>query len=631
MSQTLLTAENLTKSYSEKLLFENLNISINEGDKIALIAHNGVGKTTLLNILTGADIPEEGDITLKDELKISYLKQNPRFPKGAIIKDILFHLDNLYIETINNYHLQLKNYQANSSAKNQNLLDEATAMMDQKEAWDYENQITEVLQIFNITNLEQSIDELSGGQKKKLALASIIIDKADLMILDEPTNHLDIETIEWLEEHISKSKLSILMVTHDRYFLDEVCDHIVEIDQHTSFTYKGNYSYFLEKKAEREALQVLEIEKAKNLYRKELDWMRRQPKARTTKSKARIDSFYDLEKIAKKRLEEKKLDFEVKMSRQGRKILEVKNLNKAFGDLQITKDFEYIFKRGERIGLVGDNGSGKTTFLNMLTGKIKPDSGEVIIGETTRFGYYTQEGLQGKENLRVIDIVKEVAEVVEMGDKSFGAAQFLFFFGFSYSLQQSYYNLLSGGERRKLYLVLTLMSNPNFLILDEPTNDLDIFTLNKLEDFLLSFKGCLIIVSHDRYFLDKLSDHLFIFKGNGMIKDFVGNYSDYREMKEWEEEQEKKKSKEEKKQVPNTLKPKLEKANKATYKELKEFEKIEKEMPLLETKKEDLLSQMNSGELNTEEFNQSSKRYQEISDVLDEMEMRWLELSEKKM
>jgi ATP-binding cassette subfamily F protein uup len=628
MSQALLSIENLSKSYSDKLLFENLNFGINEGQKIALVAHNGVGKSTLLNIITGKDIPDDGQVILKEGLKISYLTQDPQFDNKALVKDVLFHLDNLYVNIIRNYHNSLEKYQKDPSDKNQKLLDEATRQMDHREAWDYENRMTEVLQKFEISNLNQVVGELSGGQRKKLALASIIIDEADLIILDEPTNHLDIKTIEWLENHISNSKLSLLIVTHDRYFLDEVCDIIIEIDQHSCFIYQGNFSYFLEKKAEREALDALEIDKAKNLYRKELDWMRRQPKARTTKSKARIDSFYNLEKIAQKRLEVKKLDFHVKMSRQGRKILEIENLHKSFGETLITKGFEYIFKRGERIGLVGDNGSGKSTFLNMLTGKVKPDQGKVIIGETTRFGYYTQKGLETKEDLTVIEIVKEVAEVVEMGDKSFGAAQFLFFFGFSYSLQQSQYKYLSGGERRKLYLVLTLMQNPNFLILDEPTNDLDIFTLNKLEEFLLSFQGCLIIVSHDRYFLDKLSDHLFLFHGNGEIKDFVGNYSDYRELKALKEAQIKKEKREEKKKEESkTIKNKP--SNKPTYKETKEFEKLEKEMPKLEEQKEVILNKMNSGSLDTDEFNECSKEYQELSDSLDEMEMRWLELSEK--
>ena len=628
MSQELLSIENLTKSYSDKLLFENLNFGILQGQKIALVAHNGVGKSTLLNIIKGLDIPDDGKVTLREGLKISYLTQNPQFDDKALVKDVLFHLDNLFVNTIQNYHDSLEIYQKDPSLKNQKLLDTASSLMDQHEAWNYENRMTEVLEKFQISDLNQVVGELSGGQKKKLALASIIIDEADLIILDEPTNHLDIKTIEWLEEHISKSKLSLLIVTHDRYFLDEVCDIIIEIDQQSSFTYQGNFSYFLEKKAEREAIEVLEIDKAKNLYRKELDWMRRQPKARTTKSKARIGSFYNIEKVAKKRLEEKKLNFDVKMSRQGRKILEIKNLHKSFGDIHITKGFEYIFKKGERIGLVGENGSGKSSFLNMITGDLQPDKGSIIIGDTTKFGYYTQKGLETKEDLKVIDIVKEVAEVIEMGKTSFGAAQFLFYFGFSYSLQQSYYRNLSGGERRKLYLVITLMKNPNFLILDEPTNDLDIFTLNKLEEFLLTFQGCLIIVSHDRYFLDKLSDHLFIFHGNGEIKDFVGNYSDYREMLALKEAILKKEKREEKKKE-ETIISKPKKSNKATFKEKKEFEILENEMPSLEEKKENFLSKMNSGNLNPDDFNEASKHYQEISDKLDEMEMRWLELSEK--
>lgn len=626
MSQALITVENLSKSYSDKLLFQNVNFSISQGQKIALVAHNGVGKSTLLNIITGIDIQDEGKIVKKDTLKIAYLQQQSLLDENLRVEEVLFHMDNLYVQIIEDYHHQLSLFEKDPSSKNQLGLDKAIALMDQKQAWDYENQMKEILEKFEIQDLKQKISELSGGQRKKVALASVIIDEADLIILDEPTNHLDIKTIEWMEEHISKSKLSLLVVTHDRYFLDEVCDHIIEIDPQSSYIYHGNYSYFVTKKAEREALQALEIEKAKNLYRKELDWMRRQPKARTTKSKARIDSFYEIETVAKKRLEEKKLEFNIKMSRQGGKILEVKNLYKSFDSLKITDGFEYIFKRGERIGLVGANGTGKTTFLNLLTGSMKADSGEVIVGETTKFGYYTQNGLVAKEDLRVIEIVKEVAEVVQMGGNSIGAAQFLFYFGFSYSMQQNYYKNLSGGERRKLYLVLTLMHNPNFLILDEPTNDLDIFTLSKLEEFLENFKGCLIIVSHDRYFLDKLCDHLFIFEGEGKIKDFVGNYSDFREMKDIEELIAKNKKKAEK---PIVVSPKKQASQKASYKETKEFEKLEEEMPIIEKEKEELMTQLNSGSLSPDELNECSKKYQELSDQLDEMELRWLELSEK--
>jgi len=625
MSQALITVENLSKSYSDKLLFQNVNFSISQGQKIALVAQNGVGKSTLLNIITGIDIQDDGKIEKKDTLKIAYLQQQSTLDENLSVEQVLFHMDNLYVQIIEDYHHQLNLFEKDPSAKNQLGLDKAISLMDQKQAWDYENQMKEILEKFEIQDLKQKISELSGGQRKKVALASVIIDSADLIILDEPTNHLDIKTIEWMEEYISKSKLSLLMVTHDRYFLDEVCDIIIEIDPQSSYIYQGNYSYFVTKKAEREALQALEIEKAKNLYRKELDWMRRQPKARTTKSKARIDSFYDLETVAKKRLEEKKLEFNIKMSRQGRKILEVKNLNKSFGPLKITDGFEYTFKRGERIGLVGANGTGKTTFLNLLTGSMKADSGDIIIGETTKFGYYTQNGLVAKDQLRVIEIVKEVAEVVEMGGNSIGAAQFLFYFGFSYSMQQSYYKNLSGGERRKLYLVLTLMHNPNFLILDEPTNDLDIFTLSKLEEFLENFKGCLIIVSHDRYFLDKLCDHLFIFEGQGKIKDFVGNYSDFREMKDIEELIAKNKKKAKK---PIIAAPKKQASQKASYKETKEFEKLEEDMPLIEKEKEEMMSQLNSGSLSPDELNECSKKYQELSDQLDEMELRWLELSE---
>lgn len=624
MAQALLTVENLSKSYSDKLLFQDLNFSILEGQKIALVAHNGVGKSTLLNILSGADIADDGNLTIRESLKIAYLRQDPKLDKNLTVEEVLFHLDNLYVKIINDYHQQLKAYELNPSSQNQIKLNDAINMMDQKQAWDYDSRMTEVLEKFEIKNLKQPISELSGGQIKKVALASVIIDEADLIILDEPTNHLDIKTIEWLEEHISKSKLSLLIVTHDRYFLDEVCDIIIEIDQQRSYIYQGNYSYFLQKKAEREALDVMEIEKAKNLYRKELDWMRRQPKARTTKSKARIDSFYDIEKVAKKRIEEKKIEFKVKMSRQGRKILEAKDLSKSFGDLKITDKFEYTFKRGERIGLVGPNGTGKSTFLNLLTGDLQADSGEVIVGETTKFGYYTQKGLTQKEDLRVIEIVKEIADSVDMGGSTIGAAQFLFHFGFSYSLQQSYYRLLSGGERRKLYLILTLMSNPNFLILDEPTNDLDIFTLGKLEEFLIDFPGCVIIVSHDRYFLDKLCDHLFIFKGQGDIKDFGGNYSDFRELEELKILQEKKKKKAEKPIVQQ----KKASSVKVSYKDKKEFEKLEEEMPLVEEEKTKLMDALNSGSLSPEEMNDTSKKYQEVDEKLDEMELRWLELSE---
>lgn len=627
MAISLLSAENLSKSWGDKPLFQNLNLQLNQGKKIALIAQNGSGKTSLLNILCGQDIADEGEIRKKENLRIAYLKQDPYFENGLSVNEVLFHANNRFIKIIRFYRNALKNFEQEQNKETQKQLHTATEAMDHFEAWDYELKIKEILEKFALTHFEQKVDTLSGGQRKKLALASILIDDADLLILDEPTNHLDIEMIEWLEEYLSKQKLSLLLVTHDRYFLDTVCDEIIEIDNQQSYVYRGNYGYFLNKKAEREAAETAEIEKAKNSYRTELEWMRRQPKARTHKSKARIDSFYDIEKIAKKRLEQKRLDFQVKMSRQGGKILEIKQLNKAYGQLNLIQNFNYIFKRGERIGIVGDNGTGKTTFLELLTKKVAADSGEIVAGETTRFGYFTQVGIQLQDDMRVLEIVKEIADQIEIGNTTISASQFLFYFGFSYNLQHSFFSSLSGGEKRKLHLVLTLLKNPNFLILDEPTNDLDLFTLGKLEEFLLDFQGCLLIVSHDRYFLDRLVDHLFIFNGDGEIKDFVGNYSDYREQKDLELSDEKKAEKAEKKTTAIT-KPTKEKARKASFKERKEFEQLEIEIASFEIEKEELLSKMNSGKLNPTDFQATSLRFNALMETLNAKELRWLELSE---
>lgn len=627
MAVSYIVAESLSKSWGDKPLFQNLNMVINEGEKIALLAQNGTGKTSLINILCGLDIPDSGEVRKKENLRIAYLQQEPSFDKHLTINEVLFHSDNRFIEIIKNYHKALKEYSAEISALTQKRLDESIHEMDHAQAWDYENRIKEVLEKFELNNFDQKVGALSGGQLKKLALASILIDDADLMVLDEPTNHLDIHMIEWLENYLSNQKISVLLVSHDRYFLDEVCNVIIEIDQQQGFIYRGNYNYFVQKKAEREAAEASEIEKAKNTYRTELEWMRRQPKARTHKSKARIDSFYEIEKVAKKRLEKKQLDFKVKMSRQGRNILEIKNLSKSYGDLDLIKNFDYLFKKGERIGIVGDNGSGKTTFLDLLTQKIAPDSGEIIVGETTRFGYFTQGGIQSRDDMRVLEIVKEIADQIEMGNSLISASQFLFHFGFSYNLQHSFYGNLSGGEKRKLHLVITLLKNPNFLILDEPTNDLDLFTLGRLEEFLLEFKGCLLIVSHDRFFLDRLADHLFIFKGNGEIKDFVGNYSDFREMQDFETAEEKKAEKATKKDI-TPLKAKAEKPRKASFKEQREFETLEKEIAEFETEKENLINKMNSGDLTPDELQRVSVQFEKISGLLHEKEMRWLELSE---
>ncbi len=628
MSIVLLTAENLSKSYGERHLFEQVSFRLMEGQKTAIVAHNGVGKSTLLNILVGDILPDEGQVVTREGIKIAYLRQDHQWNDKQLVKEYLYHADNSYVQVINHYKACLAAYEQRLDKASEEAWHQASLQMDNMHAWDYETRMQDILQQLQIVNLDQPIGELSGGQRKKLALASVLIDEADIMLLDEPTNHLDINTIEWLESLLSQSRTTLLLVTHDRYFLDAVCDNIIEIDGQSSYTYEGNYSYFLQKKAEREAAAALEISKAKNLYRKELDWMRRQPKARTTKSKARIDAFYDLEKVAKKRMEEKKLAFDIKMSRQGRKILEIHDMSKSWDDFKVVEHFDYVFKRGERIGLIGKNGSGKTSFLQLLSGLEPPDKGSVIHGETTRIAYYTQEGLKAKDHLSVIDIVKEVAEVVDMGSHTIGAAQFLFHFGFSYAMQQSPYGLLSGGERRKLYLLLTLMQNPNFLILDEPTNDLDIFTLSKLEEFLESFKGCLIIVSHDRFFLDKLTDHLFVFEGGGKIKDFVGNYTDYRDWQSVQTHQQKQAKKATK---PKQTTPLPKDNNKATYKEKKEFEQLEKDIEALTARKQELLSQMEDTTLEISQMQKAGMAFQEVSNELDEKELRWLELSEKKM
>jgi ATP-binding cassette subfamily F protein uup len=625
MAINYLTAINLSKTWGEQALFKEISFGINEGQKIALVARNGTGKTTLLHILVGNDIPDTGEVKKRSGLRIGFLSQNPKFDESHTIEEVLFHSENKVMQVIRGYHNALDNYEKDFSKSNEEKLNEFTQLMDYHSAWDYGSKIKEILFKLNLHNLEQKVATLSGGQRKKLAIASILIDKNDLLILDEPTNHLDIKTIEWLEEYLNKQKQAILMVTHDRYFLDAISNEVLEIDNQQLYHYHGNYEFFLEKKAERLIKEQTEIEKARNLYRKELEWMRRQPKARTHKSKSRIESFYEIEKIARKRTEQKQIEFSMRMSRQGKKILEVKDLSKSFGDLRVLDSFEYIFKGGERIGIVGDNGSGKTTFLNMLTGKLSPDTGEIVLGQTTRFGYFTQDALKVDPSLRVLEIVKEIAEYVQIGKESQAVSIFLTHFGFSHTLQHSYYESLSGGEKRKLQLLITLIKNPNFLILDEPTNDLDIYTLEKLEDFLLDYKGCLLIVSHDRYFLDKLADHLFLFKGNGKVKDFVGNYSDYQEMRLIEENQKKKAAKKAKPPIAKIQRAK----DKPTYKEIKEFERLEVEIEDMEEEKARIMDEMNSGNLAPDVFRDVSIRYSEIERLLEEKELRWLELSEK--
>lgn len=621
-----LLAEKLSKSYGEKLLFENITFGIERGAKVALIAGNGCGKTTLLNILTGRDIPDEGKVTVRNDIRIAYLPQNPGFDDGVIVMDALFRSDNKYFEAIKQYEASLEALREDDSVLNRRLLDDATAVMDTMNAWDYENRIREVLNRFGIVQLNQKIGALSGGMKKKVAMASVLIDDADLVIMDEPTNHLDVTMIEWLEEHLAQSKCTLLLVTHDRYFLDNVCNEIIELDGGVTYHHRGDYAYFLQKKAERREFLVRETEKARNIYRTELDWMRRQPQARGTKAKARIDAFYGLEDKAKRNLNEDAMAFEVKMSRMGNKILELHGVTKAYGDNLLVKDFSFTFKKGERIGLVGRNGVGKSTLLNMITGKVTPDAGSVVAGETIKFGYFSQEGLKCADDKRVIDIVKEIAEVVPVGDGAMGVSQFLLRFNFPYDSQYNYFGNLSGGERRRLFLLMTLMQSPNFLILDEPTNDLDIDTLNVLEDYLVNYPGCLMIVSHDRHFLDKVVEHVFVFEGNGVVKDHYGNYTSYYHEKLKAESDARRKEKalrvKEEKPKEKPVKTRM------SYKEKKEFESLEQTMAELEQEKTELITAMNSGEMDAAALEKAGIRFSAVEQALDEKEMRWLELSE---
>ena len=617
-----LTVENLTKSYNAKVLFEEISFGMEKGEKIALIAKNGAGKTTLLNIIAEKDIPESGKVVLRKGIKLSYLHQNPVMNENFTVMEVVFDSDSEPIKTILNYEEILEKVNNSNTTANQKALEKSMQEMDALDAWSYDTKIKEILSRFKIFDLSQKVYELSGGQQKRLALAKIISERSDLIILDEPTNHLDVEMIEWLESYLNNLNTSLLIVTHDREFLNNVCNEIIELDNGNIYRYKGNFSYFLEKKAERETLEQREIEKAKNLYRTELDWMRRMPQARATKAKARIDAFYQLETKAKKRIDNTAHELNVESRRMGKKILEIKNISKAFGDNNLIDNFTYTFKRNERIGIVGENGSGKSTFLNLITALIPPDFGEIVKGQTIEFGYYTQEGLKPIKDNKVIDIVKEIAEVVPMGKKSFSVSQFLEYFNFPHSMQYNYYSSLSGGERRRLYLLMTLLKSPNFLILDEPTNDLDILTLDLLENFLNTFEGCLILVSHDRQFMDNLVDHLFVFEGNGKIKDYHSSYSEYRKNKQSRESKLKNQQKSGKEKTEKPI------IQKATYKQKKEFEKLETEIDQLENEKKQLIEKLNSGNETSEKLQELSSRFGEIEKLLEDKGDRWLELSE---
>ena len=624
-----LSVEKISKSFGEKILFEDITFGIEKGQKTALIAKNGTGKSTLLNIIAGLDTPDAGKVIIRNDITVSYLPQVEQFPAGSSVLDTIFNAQTPDIQALKEYETCLTLLNIHDTPELHARMERAVAEMERLHAWDFESRVKEILSRFGVNNVLQSVGELSGGQRKKIAMAKTLIADTDLLILDEPTNHLDIDMIEWLEDYLSHSNTTLLMVTHDRYFLDKVCNDIIELENTKLYRYKGKYDYYVEKKAERIANENVEFEKLKQLYRKELEWVHTSPQARTGKARARINAFEKLKEETQRTVEQAAEPFMVRTERIGNKILEINNLDFSFPDQTILRDFSYIFKKGEKCGIVGKNGTGKSTLLKLIMGELKPDGGKITAGQTIQFGYFAQDGMKVKGNRRIIDIVKEQTDMIRMETGNYiGASQFLNHFGFKYEQQYTYYEDLSGGEKRKLHLLITLLRNPNFLILDEPTNDFDIDTLNLLEDFLYNFKGCLLIVSHDRWFMDKLVDHLFIFNGDGNIKDFYGNYTEYRLDKEKALKIERRLARAEK---STEAKPagRAQNPNKLTYKEKKEMEALEIEITQLEEEKKLLLEQMNGGEGTAEQLMQWGTRYQEVSESLDEKSMRWLELSEK--
>lgn len=626
-----LTVEHLTKSYGEKLLFEDITFGIEKGQKTALIARNGMGKSTLLNIIAGIDIPDSGQVVVRNDISVSYLPQMERFNENFSVMDVVFESQTPIVQAVKEYETCLTLSKTDSSSAMMQRMEKAMLDMDRLNAWDMESRAKEILSRFGIEDVLRNVNELSGGQLKKTMLAKTLIADTDLLILDEPTNHLDIEMIEWLEEYLSTSKTTLLMVTHDRFFLDKVCNDIIEIDNHNLYRYKGKYDYYLEKKAERIANENAEAEKIKQLYKRELEWVHTSPQARTSKAKARINAFETLKEEASRKVESKPTGFHVRTERLGNKILEINNLDFSYPNTPILTDFSYILKKGEKCGVVGKNGTGKTTLLKLIAGELLPDAGKISPGLTIQFGYFSQDGLNVKGNMRVIDLVKQHADVIRMESGNYvGASQFLNYFGFKYEQQYSYYEDLSGGEKRKLHLLITLLKNPNFLILDEPTNDFDIDTLNLLEDFLDHYKGCLLIVSHDRWFMNKLVDHIFVFEGDGKVKDYYGNYTDYRIARDKELKLQKRAEKEHRLAQTSIEQP-VEKpvSKKMTYKERKEFEQLEVDIEQLELEKKELVDKMNSGEGSAQDLQSWSERYEVVEVTLDEKTMRWLELSEK--
>ena len=625
---SFLQIDGLTKSFGDLVLFQNITFGIAQGQKIGLIARNGSGKTTLLNIIAGKEGYESGAVIFRNDLRVGYLEQTPHFPAELSVLDACYLSPNPTVQLIARYETAV-------ASGNTAEMEAIMVRMDSEKAWDYEQKARQILSQLKINEFDRPIGTLSGGQLKRVALANVLITEPELILLDEPTNHLDMEMIEWLEGYLERSTISILMVTHDRYFLDRVCNDMIEIDQKEIFRYQGNYSLYIEKRSERIAAKNSEIERANNLMRKELDWMRRQPQARGTKAKYRIDAFYELEEKAKQRTANQQVRLNVRSAYIGSKIFEAVDVCKRFDEVKILHNFNYTFTRYEKLGIVGNNGTGKTTFIKMLTGEITPDSGHFDIGDTVRFGYYSQEGLLFDDNEKVIDIVRKIAEYITMGDgKTLTVSQFLNFFLFAPDKQHNYVGKLSGGEKRRLYLCTVLMRNPNFLILDEPTNDLDIVTLNILEEYLTNFKGCVIVVSHDRYFMDKIVDHLLVFHGNADIQDFPGNYSRYREWKVREKTgkavQTGKTGKTGKtaEDRKTTARPEKESRTKLTYKEQREFETLETEIAALEVEKKELETTLSSENLSVDELTQKSTRIGELIGLIDIKTMRWLELSE---
>ncbi len=616
-----LSVEEITKTYGDRVIFDKLTFGIDQGQKTAIVAKNGAGKTTLLRCLLGQEPLDEGRVVFRKDIRVAFMEQSDDLePSHTILEEVFSH-DLPELKAVKEYNRALR-------LNDEGLIKNAFEAISELNAWDVEVKVKQILSVLKLDDTDQKISSLSGGQKKRVALAKVLIAEADFLVLDEPTNHLDLDMIEWLEEFLAKSKSTLLMVTHDRYFLEVVCDTIFEIEDQTIYKYKGNFSYYLDKKAEREEQLAATIDKAKNQFRKELEWMRRQPKARGTKQKARIEAFHETKKVAKQRIDEDELDIPVKMERLGTKILELHKIGKSFGSLKIIDDFSYVFKRQERVGIVGNNGTGKSTFLNMLMEKEPLDKGKIVKGETVVFGYYNQEQLVVEEDKKVIDVIRDIAEFIPLEKgRQMSAAQLLEKFLFPRSMHFQFVSKLSGGEKRRLKLMTVLMKNPNFLILDEPTNDLDIFVLSVLESYLRSFQGCLVVVSHDRYFMDKMVDHLFVFEGEGNIKDLLGNYSVYRKEKQAELREEKKQeTKVEEAPVKEPEKPKEKK--KLTYKEQQEFDSLEGEMERLEEEKEKLTNQLSDMSLSGEELQKAGERLSEVVAELDEKTDRWLELSE---